>query len=450
MIDGRNLRRARLGAARRHVGVVVPGQDLTHSIQVFDCGETVAKLVKVVHVYLSMGRCHDKSSQFPVVSRLPLMYAWIGTRQERSGGVMRPIALALAALLVGLSLAHVSAQSPAPAAPQLSLSPASAGLDAARVVQGQGFPANVQLLGILIDPGGGEIVLRPYTDGTGSFQMALTPGPSGWSAGLYRVAMGLADGAAVSATFTASDGSPHLFAEPNLPSPTSAFIFVGTGLPPNTEMGPQVALAGGNLGSRELHVTTDANGSFSTYLWPDEAGTPFFPTGAYQVALPAYGLQATFWVREHPDSATISLPGTVQVGESTPLQFTHYTAHRMLWGVYAGRDGKAGGEFLIGPTDAAGDISTALTIPDLGPGPYYIATPYDWGEASFAVVEPTATPTATATATNTPLPTATRRPRRTATPTPRATHRPKPTATRTASKTSCKKGRNKRGRRCKR
>jgi hypothetical protein len=211
-----------------------------------------------------------------------------------------------------------------------------------------------------------------------------------------------------------------------------------------------IALTGGNLGERELQVTTDGTGAVSTYLWPDEAGTPFFPTGAYQVALPTYGLQTTFWVREHPNSATISLPGTVQVGQRVPIQFTHYSANRMLWGVYAGHDGAAAGEFLVGPTDAAGDVPASLTIPDLGPGPYYIATPYDWGEASFDVIEPTVTPTSTATSTATPVPTATKRPRPTTTPKPTATRRPKPTPSKASSKTVCKKGKNKRTRKCKR
>src|SRR5206468_12138989 len=152
-----------------------------------------------------------------------------------------------------------------------------------------------------------------------------------------------------------------------------------------------------------------------------------------------------FWVREHPLGATVSLPDPVEVGQSTPLQFSHYAAHRFLWGVYAGPDGQAAGEFLFGPADAAGDTAASLTLPDLGSGPYYIATPYDWGEASFGVIEPTATPTATAT--KSPLPTATKRPR------PTATKRPRPTATPTkspAKRAKCKNGKKRKNGKCKR
>lgn len=331
------------------------------------------------------------------------------------GGVMRSIALALAALLIVPSLARVSAQSPPTPLPSITLSPASGGLTADHLAQGTDFPASSDLPAVVFDPAGNQVTFHVHTDATGAFSTPLSPGTALWTPGLYRIAIGLPDGRAVSGTFTASDGAQHLFAQPYMPSPTSAFNFVGTSLPPQTEVTVHVILTGGHLGDRDLQTRTDANGAFSIYLWPAQVGAPFWPAGQYEVSLPQFGLQTSYWVREHPASSTISIADPVEIGQPVSIEFTDYPAQRVLWGIYAGSDGQAAGEFLIGPTNASGTAGGTLSFPDLGNGPYYIATPYDWGESTFEVIEPTPTATPTATATSTPRPTATKRPRPTPT-----------------------------------
>lgn len=323
-------------------------------------------------------------------------------------------ALILVIALLTLPLAAVRAQSAVPPAPTISVTPVIGDLTSTHDVHIEHAPVGAALM-VLIDPDGNQTVYHEQTDPNGALDLTLAPSQSEWRIGLYRIALSLPAGASISAIFAAGNGQPYLFVGPNSPSPTSALNIVGIGLPPNTNLTLHLMLTGGNLGERDLHAPTDVNGIFSVYVWPGQVGVPFFPAGSYRVDVPEYSLSASFVAREHPLSATISIDDVVQPRVPTQVHFIDYMAGRYIWGVYAGPDGVVGGEFLVGPTDVGGRLVSTLTFPDLGAGQAYVGTPYDWGEASFTMVEPTATAT--------PKPTATARPTVTPTPKPKAVKR---------------------------
>lgn len=312
-------------------------------------------------------------------------------------------ALILLLVLAAVPLATVSAQPTSPPPPTITITSPNGDLSSAHEVIVKNLPPGAALL-VLFDPHGNQQVLNPVADASGTVDTTLTPPDGGWEEGVYRLAVGLQDGKSISATFTAGDGAPHLYVAPASPSPTSAFNFIGTGLPAGTQVTVHFWPTGGHLPQLDLHPTTDANGTFSIYVWPGELGAPFFPAGVYRVDMPAFDLSVSFETREHPVSAAISADQPVVLGDPASVHFVFYQGGRYLWGVYADANGAVGGEFLIGPTDPSGALDAKLILPDLGPGPYYIATPYDWGETSLQVVEPTATATATAIRTATPRP----------------------------------------------
>lgn len=329
--------------------------------------------------------------------------------------------VALLAVILGtVSLASAFAQSSTPASPSVTLSPSSGDPSTAYRVHVVNLPRSAQVVAVLFDPSGQEMVLRSQTDAAGSLDLMLRPPGSAWQIGLYRIAIGFGDGQSVSATFVTGDGQPHLYEQPYLPSPTSAFSFIGIGLPANTSVHLVLSLTGGQQGDRDLQATTDANGAFSLLVWPQEFGLPFFAAGSYKLAAPDLNLAVSFAVREHPSSAAVSVTGSLLPDASADLHFRNYGRNRYLWGVYADLSGSFAGEFLVGPSDPRGDVDVALHFPGLQPGTYLLATPYDWGETMFAVADPTPTATATATPTPTITPTATSTPVPTATATPKA------------------------------
>jgi hypothetical protein len=235
----------------------------------------------------------------------------------------------------------------------------------------------------------------------------------------------LPQGQAISATFSANDGGRHFAVGPDLPSPTSAFVVTGVGLPANSQVRLLLVLAGG-LGERDLAATTDATGSLSTFVWPQEEGFDFWSAGRYELQVPQFGLDTPFFVREHPSTSFITFPPDVTPGSQARFDLSAYGTGRYLWLLAAGLGGQAGAEFLLGPTDARGFIESYVLVPNLAPGTYALGTPYDWGETTFTVPQPTGTPTATptisptATVTPTATATATRTARPTAKPTSRA------------------------------
>lgn len=334
---------------------------------------------------------------------------------------MRAVLLSCVLILASVSIA--SGQT-APV-PTLSISPAVGDLNTSHDVRIDNMPAGAPLV-LLFAPDGSQTELHPYSV-NGSYQQTLDPPSGGWTAGLYRVVLGLDGGRAVSQTFTAGT-SPSLQVGPPSPSPTSVFDLIGTNLPPNTSVDVHLFLTGGIQGERVISVTTDASGAFSVYVWPQALGFPFFPAGIYRATIPAYGLDAEFSVREHPVSATMVADDSITSGQPLTVHFTLYQPDRYLWGVYAPGNGAATGEFLAGPTTDTEAASATLTLGQLAAGTYYVATPYDWGETSFTVLTPpTDTPTETPTVTPSDTPTLTPSP--TATATPRPTHRPSPTST---------------------
>lgn len=306
-------------------------------------------------------------------------------------------------LLLLLPFSGALAQSPA-ASPSLTLTPRLGNTTTSHVLQGHGLPPNSSLPVVLFDPSGNETVLQAQTGSTGDFVLSLVPSGVPWRSGLYRVVVGLPTGAALDATFVASDGSPQLVEEPYLPSPTSAFEFVGTGLPPRTTIHLTLWLTAGE-GPHPLTATTDADGTFALFVWPEQFGRPFYAAGDYVIEAPDLGLVTHFAVREHPVSSAAAVAGPIPPAGNVPLTLRYYPANTYVWGVYQTADGAHQGEFLVGPTSARGDLGTVLQLGPLAPGQYYLATPYQWGETTFTVPAPppTAAPLPTATA----LPTAT-------------------------------------------
>lgn len=344
---------------------------------------------------------------------------------------MRAVLLSCVLVLATVSIAQGQT---APIAPALSVSPAVGDLHTSHQVRVDNMPSGAPLL-LLFAPDGTQTELYPYSM-NGGYQVTLDPPSGGWDPGLYRVVLGLSGGGAVSQTFTAGT-SPSLYVGPPSPSPTSVFNLIGTNLPPNTAVDVHLFLTGGIQGERVITATTDASGAFSVYVWPLALGFPFFPAGIYRASLPAYNLTTEFAAREHPSSATLTAEDSVMSGQPLSVRFTLYRPDRYLWGIYAPGDGPATGEFLAGPTSMSETADATLALGQLTAGTYYLATPYDWGETSFTVLEP---PTATPTATPTSTPTVTPSPVPTATPKPRPTSRPKPTPTsRPRHKLVCKK-----------
>ncbi|HLJ67932.1 MAG TPA: hypothetical protein VKX16_11285 [Chloroflexota bacterium] len=282
----------------------------------------------------------------------------------------------------------------------VSVSPADGDATTPRDVTFSGLPAGSQPIAWLFDPTGNESPLPATADTTGAVSLHLTPPDGSWALGLYRVVVAQAGGDAVSATFAVSDGAPRLEEEPVLPSPTSAFSLIGTGFPPGQTIGLTLTLTGG-FGDRPLRTTTDASGSFDTFVWPEQVGLPFFPAGQYRVRVGAFGLETSFWAREHPVSSTMTLDGPVSRSGSTTIHLRCYRRNRYVWAVYAGTNGAIEGQLLLGPTDSAGAVDASVDLSGLAPGTYLLATPYDWGETQFVVSAPT--PTATPTSTPRPV-----------------------------------------------
>ncbi len=327
---------------------------------------------------------------------------------------MRGVALAL--ILISISVAGAFAQS-APIAPSINVAARVADLTTVRQVQVSGLPAHEADVVLLFDPSGQETVMLSQSDASGSLGLSLQPPNGSWQVGMYRVAVGRPDGSAISATFVASDGQPHLFAAPNLPSPTSAFNFEGTGLPANQHLDLDLDLTGGQVGTRTIPVTTDADGTFSMYVWPQQLGLPFFAAGNYLVHLPSLNLSTPFTVREHPVSSTPEVSGPVIAGSELPVHFESYPRNVYVWGLYGDMTGHEAGEFVVGPVPDSGQTDARIPLPRLASGQYLLATPYQWGETGFSILQPTPTATVKAvpTATRAPVhraPTATATPRK--------------------------------------
>jgi len=301
--------------------------------------------------------------------------------------------LSLATAVLLLSLGRVLAQSPT--TPTVALTPPAGDATTIHHVTASNFPAGVPVVTALFDPAGNETATQTATDSAGTVTATLQPPAGGWQLGLYRWVVGLADGRSYSATFTVGDGSPHLLAEPNLPSPLSAFSFVGVGFPADSGIDLELLLTGAQ-GQRALHVTTDASGAFSLFLWPQQVGLPFYAAGDYVVEVPSMQLVTHFTVREHPASSAVQVESGVWPDGLANASFQDYPPHRYIWAVYADENGRPAGEFLLGPTAANGSVDWALHLAHVAPGQYLLATPYDWGEAGFTVdTPPSPTPTAT-------------------------------------------------------
>jgi hypothetical protein len=257
----------------------------------------------------------------------------------------------------------------------------------------------------LFDPAGNETVAQMRTDADGTVVADLQPPNGQWQLGAYRWVVALGDGTSYSATFAAGDGAPHLFANPDQPSPTSAFNFVGIGFPAGAQVDLVLYLTGAG-GQRTLPVKTDAAGTFSIFVWPQQFGFPFFSAGDYKIEAPGAGLTTDFMVREHPVSAGLTVDGPALSNGLENLHLTNYATARYVWTVYADMNGSVMGEFLLGPTDKHGNWDFTVHFSQMAPGEYLLATPYDWGDASFTVLAPppTSTPTNTPTATPTKTP----------------------------------------------
>ena len=336
----------------------------------------------------------------------------------------RAFAVALIALV--LCAASVSAQSTGPASPSVSVSPVSGDVFTAHQVTVRGAPVTSDLVAVIFDPAAGQTVVHLKTDALGSAVFSLVPPSSGWQIGVYRTVIGLGGGVAVSTTFSAGDGGEHLIVGPALPSPNSALAVSGVGLPANSRI-HLILTIGGGLGQRDINAATDAHGSLDLLLWPQPLGFAFFTAGTYVLSAPDLGVSTTFYVREHPSTSFIAVNDPAISGERTDVRFSAFPTALYVWAVYATDSGHTVGEFLLGPTDDRGSVSAALVFAGVSSGQYLLATPYNWGETSFALVAPTATATSTPTSTETPTPTATPTPTRTALP----TRTPRPTATRT-------------------
>lgn len=368
---------------------------------------------------------------------------------------MRARVLLCLCLLVLVPEVGASAQSASRPVPTATVVNSTVSPDVSRTLEVSGLQSGAATTVVLLDPQGGQTVLQGVSDSSGHLELNLAAPNGAWALGVYRVAVGMGDGSSVSTTFAVSDGKPALYAGPDQPSPTSAFVLTGTGFPANQSLHLVLTLASG-FGDRHLQATTDATGTFSLFVWPQEYGYPFWSAGEYIIAAPDLGINTPFWVREHPSASYLSVEGPAVPDVPESVGYAHYAAGRYLWTVYANSAGTVLGEFLLGPSDFRGTAQAAVRFPSLASGTYLLATPYDWGETPFTVLAPTDTPapaptattrppaTATATYTSTPRPTA----KPTKRPTSNTTSRPKPTATRTPIHRTCKKHAKKRKLRC--
>lgn len=315
---------------------------------------------------------------------------------------MKPILLTLLVLLC-LPLVHATAQS---AASSVQISPIAGDLSTVHQARAQGFPPNVPVTVVFFDPTGAQSVMKGETGADGSVAETLQPPGGKWSLGMYRWMVALANGAGASATFAAEDGTPHLLALPDSPSPFSALQFIGLGLAPNASTTLILMLTAAE-GQRDLNVTTDANGNFALFVWPGQFGLAFWAAGDNKAILADSGIGAAFRIREHPVTANIVVDGNAVTGGLLGASFRNYHTQRYIWAVYAGADGTTMGEFLLGPTDLGGELNAGLPLALVPPGQYYLGTPYDWGEAPFTVetAPPTATPTPSPTVTPSLTPT---------------------------------------------
>lgn len=327
---------------------------------------------------------------------------------------MRPLLAVLLLLGTGLTVARGQ---PAPTSPAISLSASMGGAQTVFTVRASGLPGSATIVMLLITPDGSQTSTSEMTRPDGSLVLSLTPPANGWSTGLYRVVLGVPNDLAEEADFSVSDGFPHLSEQTYLPSPTSALNIVGTGLPPGTSLTMVLWLTGGQDGARSIPVTTDATGSFTRYIWPQQLGLPFFAAGNYRVTIPSLSLISDFTAREHPVSASMSVSGPVLPDRPVPLTLQNYSPEKYLWTIVADAEGRVTGESLVGPTDVRGGFTGLVNVGAPSAGRDYLATPLDWGETTFIVPDPTPTPTAAST--NTPLPTVTPVPTVTPTPAPR-------------------------------
>jgi hypothetical protein len=331
-----------------------------------------------------------------------------------------------------LSAARTSAQTSTAAGPVVTVSPASGDIFTQHQVKVTGATSSSDQLIVLFDPAGGQTVLHAQADASGAAEVILAPTGGAWQIGVYRVVVALPGTRSMSAIFSVNDGGKHLMAAPDLPSPNSVVEVSGVGLPANVAVHLVLTIAGG-LGTRDVSARTDAQGVMFELLWPQALGFDFFSAGRYELAAPDLGLDDAFYIREHPSTSFITLDASVKPGMDVPLQLQAYAVHRYVWAVYATESGESEGEFLLGPTDERGATSNVIQFPVMPPGTYLIATPYDWGETTFAIaaLPPTLTPTVTPSSTPTLTPTADPTPTRIATRTPVPT--PKRIATRTAT-----------------
>lgn len=319
---------------------------------------------------------------------------------------------AIIACLLLLSLSSAVAQttgSPGHTFLTESISPVLGGPSTGRELRVQGLPASSPVRIVLFDPAGNQSTTVITADSSGTITTPLS-WVGGFSApGLYRVVVAAAPGPSVSAVFVVGDGTPRLYAEPTLFSPHSALQFIGTGFPADQPVSLTVSLSNGR-GDRTVQGRSDASGNLLVYVWPEQLNEPFLETGLYAVAAPSLALSAGFTVAEKPLGATLSVDGPVLPGVPVPVHLGNYLPDHYVWAVYSASDGGEGGELLLGPTDSTGSLDTSVVLPPLSATQYHLATPYDWGETTFAAVPPTATPTATATPTPTATATATPKP----------------------------------------
>jgi hypothetical protein len=335
--------------------------------------------------------------------------------------------LLLAILPCTQVLAQPSPPPPPPASASFLLS--AGDVFSSRTLIADHLQANADETIVLFDPQGGQSVLQGKTDSLGRLQTQIQPPLPGWQFGVYRAVIGLPDLRSISASFAVGDGTMHVYAGLELPSPSSAFILTGTGFPFSQTVNLVLTLSSG-YGDRNFQVQTQPDGSFTAFAWPEEYGYPFWAAGRYSVSTIDGKVITTFWVREHPDASYMAVNSPVAPDVPAQISYQHYGVDRYLWTVYADMGGRVLGEYLTGPSDAQGSAHGAVRFPYLPSGEYLLGTPYDWGETSFALIAPTPPPTATATPTITP----------TARPTP--TRKPK-------HRTACKKRKGKRPAKCK-
>jgi hypothetical protein len=337
----------------------------------------------------------------------------------------------VASIVAGVAFTQARAQTPPPQGTSVVIIPAVGGLQTPREVRVRNAPTGFAEVVTIIDPSGNQSASALFPDANNAVTVQLSP-PGSWQPGLYRVVANAVDGTSTDAMFVAGDGKPILAEQPASPSPNSAFNFLVTGFAPHQMFDLAVTVTGG-LGDHIMHGTADENGMASLFFWPEQIGMPFFPAGFYRASIAALDLQTTFVVGEHPISSNVTF--AAPVAGSVEVHFQDYKAGRYLWAVLASMDGAVQREYLLGPTSPGGVLDANLHLGDLAAGRYLFSTPYDWGEANFAV--PQATPAETVTPTATPKPTQT--PTLTPSPTPKPTPVKKKCPKKGKVKKPCKK-----------